>query len=74
MLKLENKQRPKTVQIGRLKRQDYKIQVFLNLILDREKQHYIKDGAGAWPAQPVEHVTLDLGVVSSSPKLGTEFT
>jgi len=29
---------------------------------------------GAWLAQWVEHVTLDLGVVSSSPTLGVEIT
>ena len=27
---------------------------------------------GTWLAQSVEHVTLDLGVVSSNPMLGTE--
>ena len=29
---------------------------------------------GAWLAQSVEHATLDLSVVSSSPKLGAEPT
>lgn len=29
---------------------------------------------GAWLAQSVEHETLDLGVVSSSPTLGAEMT
>ena len=29
---------------------------------------------GTWLAQSVEFVTLDLGVVSSSPTLGVEFT
>ena len=29
---------------------------------------------GAWLAQLVEHVTLDLGVVSLSPTLGVEIT
>ena len=29
---------------------------------------------GAWPAHLVEHVTLDLGVVSLSPMLGIEIT
>ena len=29
---------------------------------------------GTWLAQSVQHVTLDPGVVSSSPTLGIEFT
>ena len=29
---------------------------------------------GAWLAQLVEHVTLDLGVVSSSPTMGVDIT
>ena len=29
---------------------------------------------GAWLAQLVEHVALDLGVVSSNPMCGVEFT
>ena len=29
---------------------------------------------GTWLAQSVEHATLDLGVVSSSPALGAEIT
>ena len=29
---------------------------------------------GAWLAQSEEHMTLDLGVVSSSPTLGIEIT
>ena len=29
---------------------------------------------GAWMAQLVEHATLDLGVMSSSPTLGIELT
>ena len=29
---------------------------------------------GAWLAQLVEHVTLDLGIVSSSPTIGIEPT
>ena len=29
---------------------------------------------GTWRVQSVEHVTLDLGVVSSSPMLGVEIT
>ena len=31
-------------------------------------------GWGTWLAQSIEHVTLDLGVVSSSPTLGIEIT
>jgi len=34
----------------------------------------IKEYWGAWLAQSVEHTTLDLGVVSSSPTLGVEVT
>ena len=33
-----------------------------------------ENGWAAWLAQLVEHVTLDLGVVSSSPMLGVEVT
>lgn len=29
-------------------------------------------GGGTWPPQSVQHVTLDLGVLSSSPPLGIE--
>ena len=29
---------------------------------------------GGWLAQSVEHVTLDVGVISLSPTLGVEFT
>jgi len=29
---------------------------------------------GAWQAQSVEHLTLDLGVVSLSPRVGVEIT
>ena len=33
-----------------------------------------KDFGGTWLTQSVEHVTLDLGVVSSSSMLGVEIT
>ena len=35
---------------------------------------HVKCFTGAWLAQLVEHRTLDLGVVSSTPMLGTETT
>ena len=34
----------------------------------------IIDFGGAWLAYPVEHATLDLGVVSLSPTLGVEIS
>ena len=37
-------------------------------------RHFKRSRWGAWLAQLVEHVTLDLGVVSSSPMLGGEMT
>lgn len=37
--------------------------------------HYkMESGWGTWLVRSVEHVTLDPGVVSSSPALGIEFT
>ena len=33
-----------------------------------------RKGGGKWLAQSVEHATLDLGVVSSSPMVGVEPT
>ena len=33
-----------------------------------------RDGRGAWLAQSEEHVTLDLGVMGSSPTIGVEIT
>ena len=47
---------------------------------DRKKGVYIiwdlsfPEKGGAWLAQLVEHVTLDLRVVNSSPMLGIEIT
>lgn len=34
----------------------------------------LKSHWNAWLAQPIEHATLDLGVMSSSPTLGVEMT
>ena len=39
----------------------------------RQRAAHVKDGGwGAWWAQSVEHMTLDLEVMSSSPTLGIE--
>ena len=35
---------------------------------------FFSGGWGAWLAESVQHVTLDLRVVSSSPRLGMELT
>ena len=43
------------------------VHAFVNQILGAPKRD-------AWPAQSVEHVTSDLGVLRLNPMLGVEFT
>lgn len=43
------------------------------LIIAQNKYQKAKNSQGIWLAQSVKHATLDLGIVSSSPTLGTEF-
>ena len=46
----------------------------MDIPVRKKEESKMIPGLGAWLAQLVEHVTLELWVVSSSPMLGVEIT